>query len=205
MTEYKKTKEVKENIKAIATAMFSQKGYDNVKVEDIAAEAGVAKGLVFYHFTSKDGLLGEILCDASKSMFTQLMSFIEGMPPDYALLQLFYAMFTATEPVNFVPGFFEGDIPEKYHYAVDKARLKTVFPVIHELIKTGCQNGLFKIEELDISYAIVSMGFNSYLNNYYHLFADRSHHERFLKAAAYVLNSTLNPTRIKFEFQLEKE
>ena len=129
-------------------------------------------------------------------MFTGLMGFLDGMPPDYALLQLFAGMFTSTEPINFVPGFFEGDIPEKYHYAVDKARLETVLPAIHGLIQSGCGQGLFKIEELDISYAIVSMGFNSYLNSYYHLFAEKSHHEKFLKAAAYVLNSTLNPTRI---------
>ncbi|MEX1378002.1 MAG: TetR/AcrR family transcriptional regulator [Eubacteriales bacterium] len=204
MAVYKKTKEMKENIKSTAKAMFSSAGYDNVKVEDIAKELDIAKGLIFYHFTSKDNLLSEIVKDDAKTMFTGFMEFAKSMPPDVALLQLFQGMFASTQPMNIADGFFDGELPEKYHYAVDNARLETVIPVLYSLISDGCEQGLLKVDEVEISYKIISMGFNSFLNNYFQLFEDREYHKRFLKSAAYILNTTLNPTRIKFEFTLDE-
>jgi|GEM_PF-1350286 len=202
MVNYKKTKDVKEKIKSIASEMFSFSGYDNVKVEEIAKEVGVAKGLIFYHFKSKENLLSELIKDVSKTMFQNFTAFVNNLPPDIALLQLFQGMFATTKPINIAEGFFEGSLPEKYHYAVDNARLETLFPIIYDLIKRGYDEGLFVLEEVEISYAIISMGFNSYLNTHFHMFADVEYHKRFLKSAAYVLNSTLNPTRIKFAFKL---
>jgi len=202
MVNYKKTKDVKEKIKSIASKMFSFSRYDNVKVEDIAKEAGVAKGLIFYHFTSKEKLLSEILKDEAKTMFVNFTTFIKDLPPDTALLQLFQGMFATTKPLNIAEGFFEGSLPQKYHYAVDNARLETIFPIIYDLIKRGSDEGLFFIEEVEISYAIISMGFNSYLNTHFHMFADVGYHKSFLKSAAYILNSTLNPTKTKFAFKL---
>lgn len=40
----------------VAMRHFAERGYDGVRIEEIAREAGVAKGAVFGYFTSKDGL-----------------------------------------------------------------------------------------------------------------------------------------------------
>lgn len=42
----------------VETAMryFAERGYDATRIEDIAAELGIAKGSVFQHFGSKEGL-----------------------------------------------------------------------------------------------------------------------------------------------------
>lgn len=42
-----------------AIELFSELPYDEVSVEDIAARAGVATGLLYYHFTDKQGLYAE--------------------------------------------------------------------------------------------------------------------------------------------------
>jgi AcrR family transcriptional regulator len=39
-----------------AERLFSERAYDDVRVDDIAADAGVAKGLVYYHFEGKRGI-----------------------------------------------------------------------------------------------------------------------------------------------------
>lgn len=205
MANYKKTEDAKEHIKKTAREMFEEKGYAHVKADEIAKQAGIAKGLIFYHFKSKEGLLSEIIQDEAKAMFIGLSDFVKNIPPDYALFQLFNGMFTTRESVVLADGFFEGELPEKYHYAVDKARLETVFPIIRGLILRGYEQGYFKMEEPEISYEIVSMGFNSFMTTRYHLFEDIEYHKRFLTSAAYVLNSTLNPIRFKFEFKIENE
>ena len=34
--------------------LFAEKGYDATSIEDITANVGVAKGTLYYHFTSKE-------------------------------------------------------------------------------------------------------------------------------------------------------
>jgi TetR/AcrR family transcriptional regulator, fatty acid metabolism regulator protein len=51
-----------------ATRMFGRMGYRGASMEDVAQEAGVSKGLVHYHFHSKERLLIE----AQRATFRQL-------------------------------------------------------------------------------------------------------------------------------------
>src|SRR5262250_2734192 len=53
----------------IDTAMrhFAEQGYHAARVGDIAAELGIAKGSVFQHFGSKDGLFFEVYKKAVRS------------------------------------------------------------------------------------------------------------------------------------------
>lgn len=47
-----------------ALGLVSQSGYEALRVEEVVAQAGVAKGTFFAHFTDKDGLLTELIGDA---------------------------------------------------------------------------------------------------------------------------------------------
>jgi TetR/AcrR family transcriptional regulator len=51
----------------VATRHFAQHGYDAARVGDMAAELGIAKGSVFQHFGSKDGLFFEVYKRAVRS------------------------------------------------------------------------------------------------------------------------------------------
>src|ERR1700691_1992164 len=46
---------------------FAERGYNAARVEDIASQLGIAKGSVFQHFKSKDGLFFESYKKAVKS------------------------------------------------------------------------------------------------------------------------------------------
>lgn len=48
-------------ILAAARGLFGQRGFAGVSVDDIAAEAGVAKGAVYHHFTSKEAVFEAVL------------------------------------------------------------------------------------------------------------------------------------------------
>jgi AcrR family transcriptional regulator len=48
--------EKRERILAAAMRRFAEAGYEAARVEDVAAELGIAKGSVFQHFGSKEGL-----------------------------------------------------------------------------------------------------------------------------------------------------
>jgi AcrR family transcriptional regulator len=51
----------------VAIRHFAEHGYSEARVEDIAAQLGIAKGSVFQHFKSKDGLFFEAYKKAVRS------------------------------------------------------------------------------------------------------------------------------------------
>lgn len=57
-----------------AERLFGEKGYQGVSVEEIARAAGVSKGLVIYHFESKENLLLHVLSSGTATLFSQLDS-----------------------------------------------------------------------------------------------------------------------------------
>ncbi|MGH3736154.1 MAG: TetR/AcrR family transcriptional regulator [Micromonosporaceae bacterium] len=52
----------------VATRLFAERGYDNVSIEDIATEAGMAKGLLYYYFANKRALYVQIIRHAGDQL-----------------------------------------------------------------------------------------------------------------------------------------
>lgn len=53
--------EKQENIITAALELFAKEGFKNTATNKIAKQAGVSEGLIFRHFTNKDGLLEAII------------------------------------------------------------------------------------------------------------------------------------------------
>mgnify|MGYP000380303092 CR=1 FL=1 len=53
--------EKQEKILEAALKLFAEKGYSAVSTSKVAREAGVSEGLIFRHFTNKEGLLQAIM------------------------------------------------------------------------------------------------------------------------------------------------
>ena len=71
----------------IALALFAERGIENVSIKDLAAEAKVAQGLIYYYFESKEALLEAVF--QRFNPFPQVQSIIEqisGMPVQEGLL-----------------------------------------------------------------------------------------------------------------------
>lgn len=200
MVAYKKSEDVKNRIKQAAISLFNRSGFDAVKTEDIAKHADVAKGLIFYHFKSKEGLLTEIITENASKIFSSVKNMIASLPPDRALLMLFSLLFSGERAQMLGDKWFDNGIPEKFHWALDVARQATIFPIIGELVESGMNQGLFNVVEAEITCEIMSMGFDRYLHNNQDELETIETREKFLRSAEYLLNSVLKPTRLKFEF-----
>src|ERR1700741_1185909 len=62
-----RSEEKRSRIVEAATAHFAEHGYHAARVGDIAAVLGIAKGSIFQHFGSKDGLFFEVYKRAVRS------------------------------------------------------------------------------------------------------------------------------------------
>ncbi|WP_052215847.1 TetR/AcrR family transcriptional regulator [Sphingomonas sp. ERG5] len=68
-------------ILATARALFSEQGFEAVSIDMIARDAGIAKGAVYHHFTSKRDLLDRLVDTMQAELATQLASELPGGPP----------------------------------------------------------------------------------------------------------------------------
>src|SRR5512137_3101116 len=63
-----------------AAELFSERGFDGVPIEEVAARAGVNKALISYHFRGKRGLYVAILESGFAAMRSRLKA-IEAQAP----------------------------------------------------------------------------------------------------------------------------
>jgi AcrR family transcriptional regulator len=99
----------REKITDVAMNLFSKNGYQNTSVDMIIKKAKVSKGLMFYHFHTKEGLLNEILSSAlekinfiinednsmddSKSRLTRIIdNFMLSLEKDYDFWRLYASL-----------------------------------------------------------------------------------------------------------------
>ena len=73
-----RTASTRERLYAAALTLIGTRGVDQVSVEEIAAEAGVAKGTVYYNFTSKDMLIEGLLEDRLDALIADLRAIPQG-------------------------------------------------------------------------------------------------------------------------------
>ncbi len=65
----------RELIKRAALAEFARNGFNGARIEQIAKAAGVAKPLVYYHFTSKEELWTQSVSEACDKLRSQVEEF----------------------------------------------------------------------------------------------------------------------------------
>ena len=78
--------EKKQKIIEVALELFAQQGYAVTSTSSIAVKAGVSEGLIFRHFTSKEGLLDAIVQLGLQEMQQLAQTIIEEKDPNSVLL-----------------------------------------------------------------------------------------------------------------------
>ena len=88
----------KERLVSAAAVLFWRHGYDGTSIKDIALEASVAKGNVYYYFPDKAQLamaVAQVFTDETASMLAELEA--AGADPRTRLLKLFERLATSDE------------------------------------------------------------------------------------------------------------
>ena len=70
-----------------AINVFAAKGYGATRIEDVALEAGIAKGTIYLYFRSRDELLLAAFEVFQKRLFSELRSIVDSEAPALARLR----------------------------------------------------------------------------------------------------------------------
>jgi AcrR family transcriptional regulator len=81
-----------------AAELFGTEGYEATRVADIARKAGVAKGLVFWYFESKEGLLHQLAATVEDGLLARIRVAVDGV--DGALQRLYVATLVAVHYID---------------------------------------------------------------------------------------------------------
>jgi len=80
---------VREEILSSATGLFSERGYRAVTIDDIAANLGYTKSVVYYYFKSKNEILWQIISRIFDGYLQKILTIKElNLPPEQALAKM---------------------------------------------------------------------------------------------------------------------
>jgi len=142
-----------------AERLFGEKGFRGVSIEEIAKAAGVSKGLVLYHFTSKKALLEHVLRDGITTILTGIDTSIQSgklvRTKLRAVVEVHLSMLNS-RPYLLRIAFFEGIFGEEIKDIVG-AFSEEILVKIDGLVQEGIAKGEFKPGDSRIA-AIMLLG-----------------------------------------------
>lgn len=83
----KKKHETRQRIVETAIRLFAERGFDNVTIDQIAADADVGKGTIYNYFATKETILFEFLIEIEQRVQRRLRKFAEAPGPLESILE----------------------------------------------------------------------------------------------------------------------
>ena len=135
-----------------ATELFVKKGYMQTGLRDIAGACGINPGTLYYHFKSKDEILGLIL-DRALAAFNvaqkELPALLKKVTPEQTVKDSLTFMIKSIDEQKGLVSFwytesrnFKPDICDKIrNYSV------RIVDIFEQIIVKGCKTGVFKVTD----------------------------------------------------------
>lgn len=156
MNQHKPTKrdlqamETRKKIFDIAFQLIAEKGFENVTIEEIAKQSGVARGLFYHYFKSKDDIVVEtyLIIDKSYSQF-----YAENAPhcnsiEKILLTVIFQARHAAQLGVDFVRQIYKSQLYAGTQYFISNDR--PFYTILMEAIRQAQMEGTIRNDISDV-------------------------------------------------------
>lgn len=133
-----------------AARVFARKGYQTASMEDIAQEAGLAKGHIYHYFAGKEDIFSQIRATGVRRALDQLQAItVSGDPPEVALrsalTELVASTFGPIEQFAIVLAD-PPDLSPEYHEPV-RTLQRQYESLFIGIIQDGIRSGVFVDDE----------------------------------------------------------
>ena len=143
-----------------AEQLFAERGYEDTRMIDIAAAAGVAKGLVYWYFENKDTLFDEIVVDIGQRLRRAQFEAVAGI--DDPLERLYSG---TAESVRFIAGNYRlygliaNQVQGDRRLRETRSRSQQVhFDDTAALIAEGQERGVIRADDDPTTLALANFG-----------------------------------------------
>ena len=132
----------------IAYRMFLSRGYENTSVDDIIAEAGIAKGTYYYYFESKEQTLEEVIGMMIEKETEAAVSILDSPAP---VPQKIVGIIASIRPAP-EESPIEGALmrPENIimHQKIKRRLVEKVVPLLARAVEEGVEQGIFSCDNI---------------------------------------------------------
>ena len=139
----------KKELLKIAYRMFIEKGYDNTSIDEIIAEAGIAKGTYYYHFPSKEATLEAVIdmmiseeAERAKAVITA------PVPVPQKIIAVIMAMRPQQEESG-IANTLERSENILMHDKINRRLLDVTTPILTDVVKEGVSRGIFDCTNIE--------------------------------------------------------
>ena len=125
-----------------AGKLFEEKGYEQTQVQDIVNEIGVAKGLFYYYFKSKDEVMEELADRYADAIIDAVNKLIDKDIATFDKINRIFQIFIDSAEKKY--GIFMGILNVKNGITHERIFFnvgKKMVPLVTELILSGNDNG----------------------------------------------------------------
>lgn len=143
----------RDELLAVASGLFAERGLRNTTVRDIADSAGILSGSLYHHFDSKESMVDEILRSFLDSLFEQYHEVVAaGMSARETLTALVIASFESIDRDHAAVAIYQDEAKrlagqERFAYIDDRnVEFRTLW---RDVLKKGVADGSFRAD-LDI-------------------------------------------------------
>ncbi len=131
----------RERIYATAFRLITERGFENVTVDEICQESGVAKGSFYHHFKSKD----DIVIETYKIVDKEYSEEVSRLPSDLGAVDKiiatvgFHATYAKNKGVAFVRQIYKSQLESGTDFFISEDR--PFFIILRQIIETGIERG----------------------------------------------------------------
>ena len=144
----KKGERRKQELLQIAYRMFLQKGYEETSVDEIIAQAGIAKGTYYYYFETKEQMLEEVI---GMMIGQEIQAAEQILQTDLPVPQKILGIITSLRPAPAESPIEEALMkPENIimHGKIQKKLIESVTPLLSEVVEEGIAEGIFACDHI---------------------------------------------------------
>lgn len=145
----KKGEKRKQELLKIAYRMFVENGYDNTSIDEISAEAGIAKGTYYYYFPSKEATLEAVIDMMIDDEIGRARKFIAS---PLSVLEKMAAVIYSLRPAQDEESIARAAQAEEniiLHEKLNKRLIAVATPLLSEVVREGISQGIFNCEQVE--------------------------------------------------------
>ncbi len=138
----------KQELLEIAYRLFITKGYENTSVDEIIAEAGIAKGTYYYYFESKEQTLEEVIGMMIDKEIEAAGSILDvSVPVPQKIVGIIASIRPAPEEHSIEGALMQ---PENIimHQKIKNRIVEKVVPLLTKVVEEGISQGIFSCDNI---------------------------------------------------------
>ncbi|PKM71823.1 MAG: TetR/AcrR family transcriptional regulator [Firmicutes bacterium HGW-Firmicutes-16] len=141
----KEAEERRNEILDAANELFAKKGFDGTSTNDILDKVGIARGTLYYHFSSKEDILDALIERYNKRLLSaaKIIAEDKSIPVNERMVRVITSLNISDDSHNEIMEQIHKPQNALMHQKIQKVMLNGVTPILAEIIREGIREGLY--------------------------------------------------------------